>query len=494
MADYAIPVKNEAFVFFVSLVSQADTKLAQTNPTLAAGDVKVQTDDGTLANITTLPTGAASSKRVKVSLSASEMNGDNIWVQFSDAAGAEWCDLGVCIQTAARGVDDLAYPATSGRSLQVETDGMVHADLKEWLGTAPLALVAQRVSADMTAISGDATAADNLESYTDGTTPIPANATQISGDATAADNLEAAADGTGFNLGGGAVVAASVTGAVGSVTGNVGGNVVGSVASVSGNVGGNVTGSVGSLAAQAKADVNAEVDSALDTAIPGSPTADSINQRIRSMDLLTEAGGAGDLAAILVDTGTTLQGELDGIEADVDAILLDTGTDGVVVAAGSKTGYSLSAAGVQAIWDALTAALTTAGSVGKRIADFLTGDAFVRLGAPAGASTAADIAAVKADTAATLADTGTDGVVVAAASKTGYALSSSGLDSVAMAEPSVAPTAGSTFLAKVAWLVQRFLRADMTSSVLTTKQIGGATVSTQALTDNGTTQTVGPPA
>jgi len=50
------------------------------------------------------------------------------------------------------------------------------------------------------------------------------------------------------------VTIASVTGAVGSVTGNVGGNVVGSVASVTGavgsvtgNVGGNVTGSVGSV-------------------------------------------------------------------------------------------------------------------------------------------------------------------------------------------------------------------------------------------------------
>lgn len=39
----------------------------------------------------------------------------------------------------------------------------------------------------------------------------------------------------------------SVAGAVGSVTGNVGGNVAGSVGSVVGNVGGNVTGSVGSI-------------------------------------------------------------------------------------------------------------------------------------------------------------------------------------------------------------------------------------------------------
>jgi hypothetical protein len=49
---------------------------------------------------------------------------------------------------------------------------------------------------NVTQISGDATAADNLESYTDGTTPIPANMTQISGDATAADNLESYTDGT----------------------------------------------------------------------------------------------------------------------------------------------------------------------------------------------------------------------------------------------------------------------------------------------------------
>lgn len=35
-----------------------------------------------------------------------------------------------------------------------------------------------------------------------------------------------------------------------------------------------------------------------------------------------------------------------------------------------KTGYALSSAGVQAIWDALTTALTTVGSIGKKIADW----------------------------------------------------------------------------------------------------------------------------
>jgi len=33
--------------------------------------------------------------------------------------------------------DDLAFPSVSGRNFVVETDGMIHADLKEWLGVAP---------------------------------------------------------------------------------------------------------------------------------------------------------------------------------------------------------------------------------------------------------------------------------------------------------------------------------------------------------------------
>lgn len=72
-----------------------------------------------------------------------------------------------------------------------------------------------------------------------------------------------------------------------------------------------------------------------------------------------------------------------------------------------------------------------------------TGDSFARLGAPAGASHAADIAAVKGDTAATLADTGTDGVVVAAASKTGYALSAAGVQAIWDALTAALTTVGS---------------------------------------------------
>lgn len=96
-----------------------------------------------------------------------------------------------------------------------------------------------------------------------------------------------------------------------------------------------------------------------------------------------------------------------------------------------------------AVWDALTSGMSTVGSIGKKLADWVvgtidtytgntkqTGDAYARLGAPAGASVSADVAAVKSETAAILDDTGTSGVVVDAASKTGYRLSATGVDDI----------------------------------------------------------------
>lgn len=56
-----------------------------------------------------------------------------------------------------------------------------------------------------------------------------------------------------------------------------------------------------------------------------------------------------DTAAILVDTGTTLDGKLDTIDSNVDAILVDTGTDGVVIVDGGLTAAKIGS-------DAFTAA------------------------------------------------------------------------------------------------------------------------------------------
>lgn len=129
MASYAPAKRATAWVGYISLVSQADTKLMKSNPTIAAGDFKVSKDGGALANLTTLPSVTpASSVMVKIDLSATEMTADNVTVVCSDAAGAEWCDLVFNLQPSARQIDDLAYPATSGRSMVVDASGLVDAN------------------------------------------------------------------------------------------------------------------------------------------------------------------------------------------------------------------------------------------------------------------------------------------------------------------------------------------------------------------------------
>lgn len=127
----------------------------------------------------------------------------------------------------------------------------------------------------------------------DPTGPVTANVTQISGDSAAADNLEAAADGSGYNLGGGSVVAASVTGAVGSVTGAVG--------SVTGNVGGNVTGSVGSVAA-------------------GGITAASIATGAVDADALAADAGAKLADIILRRTAANIEASANGDALSVESV------------------------------------------------------------------------------------------------------------------------------------------------------------------------------
>ena len=118
--SYVTPKKNTEFIFYVSLISQANTKIMQANATLAVGDFKVATDDGAPGNLDTIPVVDADfTKRVKVTLSADEMNGDNITLIASDAAGDEWCDLTLNIQTTVTQIDDLApaseYDTEMGR-------------------------------------------------------------------------------------------------------------------------------------------------------------------------------------------------------------------------------------------------------------------------------------------------------------------------------------------------------------------------------------------
>lgn len=158
MASQVFPKRAAAFSFYVALTSQADTKLFQANPTLAAGDVKVSIDGGAFANVTDIPVVTpAAGRLVAVTLTAAEMTGDNIQVQFVDAAGAEWCDLVVNIQTTVRQVDDLAFPLTTGRGILLDASGFV--DVIN-LQTGAITDVTTGVNAALNAIVADSVPAD----------------------------------------------------------------------------------------------------------------------------------------------------------------------------------------------------------------------------------------------------------------------------------------------------------------------------------------------
>lgn len=66
------------------------------------------------------------------------------------------------------------------------------------IGGSVISTTTAQLGVNVVQISGDSTSADNLEAYTDGTTPQPVNVTQLSGDSTAADNAESFFDGTGY--------------------------------------------------------------------------------------------------------------------------------------------------------------------------------------------------------------------------------------------------------------------------------------------------------
>ena len=105
------PLKGTAHTEYLSLGTFDDANVFKTSPTLAAGDVQVSKDGGAFANITSLPTQIGSTGVLAVALTSTEMNADVIVVRFHDAAGDEWQDLLVTIETETVQISDLATSA-----------------------------------------------------------------------------------------------------------------------------------------------------------------------------------------------------------------------------------------------------------------------------------------------------------------------------------------------------------------------------------------------
>lgn len=100
-SPYNPPVKGEDFLIYIALEDMANPGSFKANPTIAAGDFKVQKDGGALANLTTLPSVApASSIWVLITISSTEMNADIVGIQCIDqTATKEWADYAFAIPT-----------------------------------------------------------------------------------------------------------------------------------------------------------------------------------------------------------------------------------------------------------------------------------------------------------------------------------------------------------------------------------------------------------
>lgn len=308
-------------------------------------------------------------------------------------------------------------PSAAGLDSEISLDQAAFADCTNEAteisqGVYYLDLTAAEMAADTVSVVVKTSTTDAkptlLVLYPEEAGDIRVNATQISGDGTAADNLEAAADGTGYNLGGGAVVAASVTGAVGSVTGNVGGNVAGSVASVA--AGGITAASIATDAIDAdaiKADAVAEIQSGLATAAA-----------------LTTVEGKIDVIDDYLDTEVAaIKAKTDNLPASPAAVgsamtlAADQAVNVTKVAGSAVAGVNDFKADVSGL--ATAAALTAVSGKIDTVDDFLD----------------TEIAAIKAQT-DKLTFTGTDlqvtldGEAVAVSDKTGFSLVASDITSI----------------------------------------------------------------
>lgn len=84
------------------------------------------------------------------------------------------------------------------------------------------------------------------------------------------------------------------------------------------------------------------------------------------------------------------------------------------------------------------------------------------------------------------------GSAMTVSDKTGFVLAATGLDAITATEPTGKPT---TFPGWIMWLVQRFRRSSKSTTQILVKTEAGATVTTQAITDDGAgAETLGPPA
>lgn len=129
---YNPPVKNQAWQHRISLQDTTAIGSLKANPTIAAGDFKVDIDGAGFNNLGTLPSvSPAGGVAVLLSLANTEMNGDVITIVGIDQTSPkEWADFFLCINTTASGVtvttnnDKTGYALTSAYDFSKGTVAM----------------------------------------------------------------------------------------------------------------------------------------------------------------------------------------------------------------------------------------------------------------------------------------------------------------------------------------------------------------------------------
>lgn len=351
-----VPKKNVAYRHYFAL-RKADGTLATG---WAGADSEVSKDGGTFTDCTNEATEIGSTGVGYIDLTSAEMNAD--------------C---VILKSTFTTTDALPFVV----ALFPEEAGDIRTNTTQIEGSDPTDQINAACDAAFASFVGGAewtTVADNVAAIlvdTGTTGVVVANSSK-----------------SGYSLSSGGL--AAVTAWSVNLTGNITGNLTGSVGSISGvtfpanfadlaitgmtgtiNVGAiegtspddYILAQVNAGLASYDGPTKAEMDAAF-TEIKGATWAsgtDTLEQIRNTIDGLNDLDAAGIRSAVGL-ASANLDTQLSTIDTVVDSILADTSTDGVVVAAASKTGYTLSASGLASV-TAWTVNITgnLSGSVGS---------------------------------------------------------------------------------------------------------------------------------
>jgi Rieske Fe-S protein len=351
------PKKNTAFEVIFPIYD-ADGDLVSGAASL---DSEVSIDHGTFTDVSPGEATeiATSSGIYYLALSSDEMNGDRIATITKTSSSGAKTAVNV-MYTSTRQLDDLCFPTTSGRSIDVEATGEVGINLDNVVGTlnnAEIDVDMDKYGAEYWFTDDQGGSADlhsvvftkNGEPVTSGITTPKIQVVKAS------DGSDLIAETALTEVGSLGIYKHSESTnkmAMGSayyayLTATIGGSLRTVIKTIS-PLG--VVGSVDQLGTQAKADVNAEADSALSDYDP--PTKAELDSGLAGLNDLSAAEVNAEVDTALSDYApataaalATHDGKLDTVDGIVDAILVDTAEIGAA-------GAGLSAVPWNANWDA----------------------------------------------------------------------------------------------------------------------------------------------